>query len=864
MEQIRKSTIFKIIIGIGFILSLVGSMVFSALCAGFTINTEVYGGPDIEEVKKSVVGKIAYDYVNTAVQDYYYAVLKKDENLINYYVDYFSKNNCNMAFTITPIDKNIDEYPILSNYEPEGKTKYHYQDKHYLETDTVHKTIRLNMKLDEIYRKLSEANGVSIAYCLQNGHVVIYDNGKIYKTGILYDGDEYYEETYEEDGSYEQHEIETQDVTEAVVVDDNYDATTEAITIEKIGETANSDEETTFEWRDGMIYDLSTGEYINVDYTFEYNPDSGQYIYLNEDLDNLYIYYVYYEGLRYYLNSDEQFYEKYNEMLDSLSDGMVLNAISTYYDAAAQQVVIKCDYEDGVFLNVDYEVDEQFDAKDNFCRSTLLKYIDDIYAMSLPGLIISLVFLTLFTICICLSAGHVKSSDEITMNQFDKIPLDILLVAIFAIMLFSIMGMYNQSAVSLVIGSVGLFVILVMSPFMLETIATRFKLGRVIKSTLLWIICAVIVKLIIKMFKYTKENLNIFWKVGLAYLVISVAELALMVFACAGLGVVSIVLFLVIKYLLAILIAISVVNMYQLKKAGDELAGGNSAYKVKAENMLWDFKKHGENLNNIGVGIQLAVDESIKSERLKTELITNVSHDIKTPLTSIINYVDLLEKEDIKNEKAQEYLEVLDRQSARLKKLIEDLLEASKASTGNINVELGRINVNVIMEQLIGEFEDKLQARKLKTIVNVEKDINTEVFADGRLLYRTMDNLMVNICKYSEEKSRVYIDVKKSKNKKFIESNNIPDSNGVLEIAFKNISKDELNISGDELMERFVRGDSSRNTEGSGLGLSIARSLMNVQQGGMEIIVDGDLFKVVLYLPMTETVIEEKETSENV
>ena len=168
------------------------------------------------------------------------------------------------------------------------------------------------------------------------------------------------------------------------------------------------------------------------------------------------------------------------------------------------------------------------------------------------------------------------------------------------------------------------------------------------------------------------------------------------------------------------------------------------------------------------------------------------------------------------------------------------------------------------MEQLIGEFEDKLQARKLKTIVNVEKDINTEVFADGRLLYRTMDNLMVNICKYSEEKSRVYIDVKKSKNKKFIESNNIPDSNGVLEIAFKNISKDELNISGDELMERFVRGDSSRNTEGSGLGLSIARSLMNVQQGGMEIIVDGDLFKVVLYLPMTETVIEEKETSENV
>ena len=269
-----------------------------------------------------------------------------------------------------------------------------------------------------------------------------------------------------------------------------------------------------------------------------------------------------------------------------------------------------------------------------------------------------------------------------------------------------------------------------------------------------------------------------------------------------------------------------------------QLAGGNSDYKIDTDRMFWEFKNHGEQLNCIGDGIQGAVEEQMKSERMKTELITNVSHDIKTPLTSIINYVDLLEKENIENEKAKEYLEVLDRQSARLKKLIEDLIDASKASTGNMTVNLETVDIGIMLGQAEGEFGDKLDAGKLKIKENY-RSCNKQVIADGKLLWRVIANIFSNICKYAEPGSRVYIDIDSMKD---------TDDRDKLMVAFKNISKEELNISGDELMERFVRGDSSRNTEGSGLVLSIAKSLMELMDGNLDIIVDGDLFKVIIVL----------------
>ena len=221
----------------------------------------------------------------------------------------------------------------------------------------------------------------------------------------------------------------------------------------------------------------------------------------------------------------------------------------------------------------------------------------------------------------------------------------------------------------------------------------------------------------------------------------------------------------------------------------------------------------------------------MKSERFRTELITNVSHDIKTPLTSIVNYVDLLQKEEPENEKQREYLEVLSRQSGKLKKLIEDLIEASKASTGNLAVDLEPCELGVLLDQTSGEYGEKLESAGLELVLQKpEKPVR--VMADGRHLWRVFDNLLNNIVKYAQPGTRVYL--------------SLSEENGKARVDFRNISREQLNISAQELTERFVRGDASRNTEGSGLGLAIAMSLMRLQKGNMDITVDGDLFKVSL------------------
>lgn len=226
-----------------------------------------------------------------------------------------------------------------------------------------------------------------------------------------------------------------------------------------------------------------------------------------------------------------------------------------------------------------------------------------------------------------------------------------------------------------------------------------------------------------------------------------------------------------------------------------------------------------------------AVDEQMKSERFKTELITNVSHDIKTPLTSIINYVDLIKKEDCDNEKIKEYTEVLDRQSSRLKKLVDDLVEASKASSGVLAVDMKPCEIGVLLSQTAGEYEEKLKKAGLELVLT-QPETSVTIMADGRHLWRIFDNLMNNVCKYSLPSSRVYL--------------TLEEQNGNAVVTFKNISKTPLNITSDELMERFVRGDSSRNTEGSGLGLSITKSLTELQKGKFDLTVDGDLFKATL------------------
>lgn len=271
----------------------------------------------------------------------------------------------------------------------------------------------------------------------------------------------------------------------------------------------------------------------------------------------------------------------------------------------------------------------------------------------------------------------------------------------------------------------------------------------------------------------------------------------------------------------------------RLLEGAKRMRSGDLESKVDDKYLVGCFREFAGELNGLADVAMVAAQNQLKSERMKTELITNVSHDIKTPLTSIINYVDLLEKPHTPEE-AQSYVEVLSRQSQRLKKLIDDLMEMSKASTGNIQVEIGEIDAVEAVTQALGEFADKLTAAGLTPVFHQSEE-NIMLLADGRLLWRAMSNVLSNAVKYALPGTRLYVDVSATQDKAII--------------SVKNISGAQLNISAEELMERFVRGDSSRNTEGSGLGLNIAKSLMELQKGQLQLLVDGDLFKVTLVFP---------------
>lgn len=281
-------------------------------------------------------------------------------------------------------------------------------------------------------------------------------------------------------------------------------------------------------------------------------------------------------------------------------------------------------------------------------------------------------------------------------------------------------------------------------------------------------------------------------------------------------------------------------QLRKLQKGGQALARGDLEAQMDTAHLYGDFRRHGDDLNAIRQGMRIAVDQQTRSERLKAELITNVSHDIKTPLTSIINYVDLLQKEHTP-EQEKEYLEILARQSRRLKKLTEDLVEMSKASAGSLPCHPTRRSALELVEQVMGEYEDRLEKAGLIPVTTLPQE---DVFcmADGALIWRVLDNLLSNACKYALSGTRLYLSVTAAAD--------------TVSFTLRNISRDALNVSAEELMERFVRGDSSRTTEGSGLGLNIAKSLMELQGGQLHISVDGDLFKASAVLPRATAVLE--------
>ncbi len=455
-----------------------------------------------------------------------------------------------------------------------------------------------------------------------------------------------------------------------------------------------------------------------------------------------------------------------------------------------------------------------------------------------------LVFLISFIWLMC-SAGHKRGQEGITPSVLTSLYLDFLTVifgagalVIVAIVLWVCDALRYYDSVWSVMGlSVGCMLEVIWGTIYLREFALRMKLGKWWKHSLIYVLCRFVVWVVKKL-----AHGIVILLTGLPA-ILSVAGLLLFLLLCELVGILVwggeaelFVCWLFEKLLLVPVILYCALAFQKLQKGSFELAQGNLSGKLDTNLLFFAFKEHGENLNRINDGISRAVEQRLQSERLKTELITNVSHDLKTPLTSIINYADLLgsaaaagSKESA--EQIQEYSEVLLRQSGRLKKLLDDLVDASKATTGNLEVNLVPCELGVLLTQVQGEYETRLEEKKLALHVTRPEE-EVRILADGRHLWRVFDNLMNNICKYAQEGSRVYL--------------NLEQRGNVVEIIFRNMSKYELNISPKELEERFVRGDASRHMEGSGLGLSIAKSLVELQRGSMEILTDGDLFKVIL------------------
>lgn len=322
---------------------------------------------------------------------------------------------------------------------------------------------------------------------------------------------------------------------------------------------------------------------------------------------------------------------------------------------------------------------------------------------------------------------------------------------------------------------------------------------------------------------------------------VSYLLLQILLWVLSGKGVLSVAMLAGVNLVVLAVLVTDGMQRQKLLTAIQEINSEEGNMRISESGLFAINRQMAAAVNDLGDGLRHALQEQMKSERMKADLITNVSHDLKTPLTSIINYVDLLKREELHNEKANEYLEVLDQKSQRLKQLTEDLVEASRASSGNVVLDIRRIDVKELLMQTSGEFVERFEARGLQLVENFPQNPQY-VDADGRRLWRIIENLFRNVEKYAMPHTRVYLDL-------------INDGDRVA-FSLKNISENPLNISPEELTERFTRGDESRSTEGSGLGLSIAKDLTEIQQGTFEIYLDGDLFKVTVSFPIASETAE--------
>lgn len=836
MKKLRESGLLKFIAGILLGLGIIAGIV-SGIFFGWALYEDYYSEGGEQRIKDAVIEDISW-YYNTMVLEYAGEYLNAKENpdyewSEKFYTDFFAEENINYMFEVKSASNGEEGEVLLSNYKVDD---VQYKGKFESGIDITHGSDKISCKipLSDIIRQVDYKD-------VPENIKSDYEGEKLYYYSVPEVANVYWCDysfrVYLDNMSHDSYGVEVEattsevEVTEATTVpsDGGVQEATVAETKEEIEEVIISDYYEAVE---------KNPEYQNLKYIAYYQPINLNNTYLYEDMyGNATL--VIDDVVEYSLTDTEQYRLVYNNLKEKYQETDFMNKANWGYDATTGEYVeyFYIGYHQPVVIN--YSVKSDLLAYDHYAQSYQLKYLTQIFDMAMPVFIISCIVVLITFAYLVWAAGHKKNVEGIYVNGFDKIPYDIVLAAYGIAVVFGvcIIGECGYSIRSTIAYSVPLFIITMLFPILLVTTAIRIKAGKLFKNTvtagvLKWLF-KVLKKLVAELksvCKYFRENVKIYWKwlIGLVALGVFEFFLCMMFWETEFLFILLIVDFVIV----AAVLTIATINMQKLKEGAKEIASGHEGYKLDTDHMLWEFKKHGETLNSINDGISVAVNERLKSERMQTELITNVTHDIKTPLTSIISYVDLLSKEELNNEKADEYVEVLTRQSERLKKLIEDLIEASKATTGNLKVEMSDVDVKVLLEQSLAEFSEKLEAKGLKTVVNYKTE-DTVVSADGKHLWRVFDNLINNICKYAQENSRVYIDVERGES---------------LKVYFKNISKDELNISGDELMERFVRGDKSRNTEGNGLGLSIAKSLMKLQGGDLDITIDGDLFKVVILL----------------
>ena len=461
-----------------------------------------------------------------------------------------------------------------------------------------------------------------------------------------------------------------------------------------------------------------------------------------------------------------------------------------------------------------------------------------------------LLLFAVFMVYLCCAAGRKPGSDKIAPVAFNRIPLDLycaiafgggLILVVLGVNLLRLLD-DNSPIAAIILFAFSCFLCCLLPVGFFFAFAAQVKAGKGFwwrRSVIGWCLrkLAAGARFLARGIRAVMTALPVIWQWLLtAFMMVLVTALSFLLWFTSHNGLAE--FFFMCSSLTCLAVCVAIVCyggwcMATLIRGARFMAQGNLGYQIPTTYLLGPFRDCAQQLNSLAGAASVAAERQLRSERMKTELITNVSHDIKTPLTSIINYVDLMKKPHTEEDHRQ-YLDVLDRQSQRLKKLVDDLMEMSKASTGNMTVEITRINAGESVNQALGEFADKLERSEL---VPVFRSPENPVFmkADGRLVWRVMSNILSNASKYALPGTRLYIDMMELE--------------GSVVISFKNISREELNISGEDLMERFVRGDASRNTEGSGLGLNIAKSLMELQRGRLQVLVDGDLFKVTLIFP---------------